>query len=737
VAFSPDAKTVLTGCYDNMARLWDAESAQPAGPPLAHQHAVRAVAFSPDGKAVLTGSQDNTARLWDAGTGKPIGPPLTHQGSVAAVAFSPDGKVVLTGSDDNTARLWDATNGMPIGPPLAHPGRGLHLGSVRAVAFSPDGKAVLTGSSDHTARLWDAATGMPIGPLLAHQYIVRSVAFSPDGNIAVTGCWDGTARLWDALTSKPIGHPIDQHASVTAVAFSPDGKTLLTGCVDNTARLWNIATAMQIGPPLEHKGDVEAVAFSPDGKVVLTGSDDNTARLWHVASREPIGPPLEHKGAVRAVSFSPDGRAALTRDGKFAWLWDIATGKPIGPPLAHGTRVEATAFSPDGKAVITGSDDKTARVWTITQLPNDLPRLKTWVELVTGLELDGRGAVQNLDNSAWRQRCERLGREGGPPDTGKSWRLDPILFGSEPTARARSWIERGRWAEAETAFDEVVRARPLDGDILLERARFHAARSQPAKADDDFVHAYVLRSRSPELIDTIVREEALFDRVLVQVPDVAATLWSERGDHHARSQRWAQAAADYGHAVRLQPEDLTHRQHQVLSHATAGNLYELRRVLSDFHDRFGQTTSPRKANDAARVANLASGFDAHIEPLVRVSELAVIDAPDAESKGLCLTTLGAALYRAGRFEEAIRRLEEGIQLRNGASYPRDWVFLAMAHHRLGHRDQARPYLERLRSRQPSTAPYQFWDEIEIRLLRSEAEATILYDPIFPANPFGR
>ena len=67
---------------------------------------VVAVAFSPDGKAVLTGSLDRTARLWDAATGRPIGPPLAHQGEVIAVAFSPDGKAVLTGSQDRTARLW-------------------------------------------------------------------------------------------------------------------------------------------------------------------------------------------------------------------------------------------------------------------------------------------------------------------------------------------------------------------------------------------------------------------------------------------------------------------------------------------------------------------------------------------------------------------------------------------------------------------------------------------------------
>jgi eukaryotic-like serine/threonine-protein kinase len=96
-----------------------------------------------------------------------------------------------------------------------------------------------------------------------------------------------------------------------------------------------------------------------------------------------------------------------------------------------------------------------------------------------------------------------------------------------------------------------------------------------------------------------------------------------------------------------------------------------------------------------------------------------------------LNTLGVALYRAGRHEEAIHRLEEAIQLRSGKSVPKHWYFLALAHHRLGHREEARRWLARFRNRQPSA----FWAELEIRRLRSKAEALVLYDPIFPADSF--
>jgi tetratricopeptide (TPR) repeat protein len=103
--------------------------------------------------------------------------------------------------------------------------------------------------------------------------------------------------------------------------------------------------------------------------------------------------------------------------------------------------------------------------------------------------------------------------------------------------------------------------------------------------------------------------------------------------------------------------------------------------------------------------------------------------------GNLLNTLGIAQYRAGLVPEALATLTRSNALNKG-KMPDDLAFLAMAHQRVGQTTEARAMLDRLRDlmRQENFAGGH--GDLG-RAFLAEAEVVVLYDPIFPADPFSR
>jgi hypothetical protein len=169
-----------------------------------------------------------------------------------------------------------------------------------------------------------------------------------------------------------------------------------------------------------------------------------------------------------------------------------------------------------------------------------------------------------------------------------------------------------------------------------------------------------------------------------------------------------------------------------------GNLPGYRDTCARAVERFGRAHDPRTLHFVAWTCVL--GPDAVAEPAKPVEwALEAVTRNPRDPK--MLNTLAAALYRAGRFRDAIRRLDEAVTARSRDDSVFDWLFLAVAHARLGHIEEARRWLDQAERwfAQPGVKAVRGWESrLACTLLLREAVA-VIRDPVFelPADVFAR
>jgi len=376
VAFSPDGKYIVSGSEDTTIKLWETDTGSEVRTFIGYGYPVYSVAFSSDGRYLVSGCAagrgsylptGENLRIWDVNTGKEI-IRLTGQKGIYSVVFSSDGKYVLSGSY-RIMNLWDINTGKEIMSFLGHK----HI--VTSVAFSPNGRYALSASYDRTLKLWDVSTGNEIRSFstVGNKSPIWSASFSPDGKYVVASVSDKTLKLWSVSTGNEVKLFSGNTGAIYSVKFSPDGRYVIAGCSDNTAKLWEVSSGRQLCS-LEHKGKVYAVAFSPDNKYILSGSEDKSMKLWDLSTGREIRTFKGYGEAISSNVFSPNGKFVASVFGDI-WssvgnkdfiIWDAITGRIIHTFSGHKDIIRSVAFSPDSRYIASGSQDKTIKLWDVS-----------------------------------------------------------------------------------------------------------------------------------------------------------------------------------------------------------------------------------------------------------------------------------------------------------------------------------------------------------------------------------
>jgi serine/threonine protein kinase/Tfp pilus assembly protein PilF len=223
----------------------------------------------------------------------------------------------------------------------------------------------------------------------------------------------------------------------------------------------------------------------------------------------------------------------------------------------------------------------------------------------------------------------------------------------------------------------------LEYQLLYREAR-SAISGTPAGALADDPRLHVLRGRALAGLRWPERAVAEYERAMaagLRDPQVAMEAHRNRGYVFVHAGKWAQAAEQFDLASAQRPEDVFMWRFRAVAHFLAGNDEAYRRTCSQMLEAFGRVDDALVACNVLQACTMREGAVADPSRLVELTQ--VTD----RIWHFGTWTSGAALYRAGWYEESIECFESAQKWYRPRAW--DWSFLAMSHARLGHGAEAR------------------------------------------------
>jgi tetratricopeptide (TPR) repeat protein len=561
-----------------------------------------------------------------------------------------------------------------------------HTGEVYSVCWSPDGTRLASAGGDSTrkageVRVWEVRTGREELSLKGFKGPVHSVCWSPDGARLATAGDDGTVRLWDARTGREESSLKGLQGSVEEVCFSPDGTRL--ACASGIeVRVWDARTGKEQLSLKGQGGFVNCVCWSPDGQRLASAGSRGTVEVWDAATGEMSRILEGHIGQVYRVCFSPDGARVASAGGmmqSFTFTLDRKTGQFHDLQPGQGSNGEV-------------------KVWDAATR-QELRSLKV-----------PAGAVAVSVCFAPDGNRLALGDSGGRVSIWEGKR-DPKDI--EPRRRvwrrrqARACEEADEWFAAAFHLRQLLKEATDDATLntrlALALGNLHAERGQWAEAVVDFKKARQLRPH----------------QLAIEARLAFAQLG--RADASAR----AAAAASRTLGVLSAPFNYTPLA-AAAPFSRQGDPSDYRRVCAELLHDFGQTADADTADGVAFLCVL--GHQAVKDPalVVQMARKAVNSDPDNAGYQF---TLGAALYRAGDFDAAVRELNLAVKKDREGGAVLAKLFLAMAHHRLKHPKEAKDWFARAAEQfRQVSQPLPWVERIGLQLLGEEAEALLQAAP---------
>jgi serine/threonine protein kinase/WD40 repeat protein len=622
-------------------------------------------AFSPDSRRLATALPDGSIHLYDLPSGRET-KQLTSGPRAHNLAFHPKDQRLAVSSASGI-QIRDLKTGLVVAE-LAQPNVGYCL------AWDPSGKTLAVAGTDGTIHIWDVAARKPVVRLEGHRNYGIKFAFNHAGNLLVSTCWDGLLRIWDPSTGQQL---FKTPCGGVGVRFSLDDRFLVAEIFGDKLRMFEIASLQAyrtlVRDPALGRGDYYSSAIHPDGRMLAVGMADGMG-FWDLVN-------CNHLASIRLapgltyLHFEPSG-ALLSNGPDGLYRWPVRDGpasgelRRVGPPQElplPGSQCHL-AQSKDGRVL--ASPQFNGALVLHRDHPGQPVRLGPHEDVrYVAVSPDGR-LVATCSHSGTKVRV---------------WQALSGKLEKELPIEVSWWVgfsPDGKWLATSLAGCRLWAVEGWQPGPKIDGAEF--AFSPDSKLLALETGSGVVRLVEPNSGREYARlEDPNQDRAnsIGFIPDGTRLLTTNNDSHsihvwdlHAIRAELAKMDLDW---------ELPPYPPERLEKATL-------RVRVELGDVRSHALARIKNNEAWP---LLTAGDVKLRDPHQAVELAREAVQLAPEEGNYWNTLGVAHYRVGEWNAAIDALQKSMSLRKGGD-ALDYFFLALAHLRLDHKDEAHQWFQK-------------------------------------------
>ncbi len=387
--FSKGGRQVAAGGFDRAVYIWDVEGGQRLHQFIGHRDEIHDVAFHPVGNLLASSDRGGVVRTWNLDSSARVSaagdlnwPEVfrAHDDRVLSLDFSTDGSQLITGSRDCSFRVQFGGK---------HWGQyAIQVMSPRAARFIDNGNKILVAGADKL-QLWDAKSGNFV-TLGTYTDRAESIAVTNDELTAVTGHEDGTRKIWNVTTGALADSIPNGDVSTRLVRISDLGDFLVSSGLNENGIVIQKIENQRLREPLRVLSDYGGGWFSPDNSLLVV------TRLNELHAIDPLTGKLVnkfigHTNSVGGVAFSDDGRLmASTGNDRTIRIWDVSDNKLLHTIPAHNHPLNTVVFLPDDRTIVSG-DEGGNLVFSHVPTGRSLFEIRVGEGNVRGLDLSSDG----------------------------------------------------------------------------------------------------------------------------------------------------------------------------------------------------------------------------------------------------------------------------------------------------------------------------------------------------------